>query len=56
MAICLKTGLIINDEDINDYDVDEAIKQDESLLVPKGKAKKQDGTIINLPKKQPKEV
>jgi len=49
MAICTQTGLIINDDDLAEYDIKEA----EKLLgkIPKGKAKKSDGTLIDLPKK-----
>lgn len=46
MAICTKTGLIINDDDVAEYEAPS------ELIVPKGKARKQDGTLIDLPKKE----
>lgn len=49
MAICTKTGLVFNNEDIKRYDVDEAVKV--MADVPVGKARKPDGTLIDLPVK-----
>lgn len=51
MALCTKTGLVMNDEDVQDYDPDKAIAENPDLVPAKGKAKKPDGTIIDLPKK-----
>lgn len=49
MAICLQTGLVINEEDMDKYDCSEAKKV--CPMPPRGKARKPDGTIIDLPKK-----